>query len=130
MKNIVASAIALMLFATVAGTIQAFYANKNGVFDKLYQPQGIKAVNKDVVKNPLHKGVAADPTPIMAKERVSSKNSISKKVTPDTHAVKENIIMPKPIRKIKSSMFSRGALDEEYIMEEKAVETDSSFTKL
>ncbi|MDZ4758291.1 MAG: hypothetical protein SGJ10_09150 [Bacteroidota bacterium] len=143
MKNIIVSAIVLMLFAGVAGTIQAIQASSNGLFNKLYQPThpvltkkdiyhhaGIKTelksptlqrktVSKITRENLLHPdGKNIQPLDVLNKK--SSKIKATEEINPENYHVVINT--PTPIKvvkpkKFKAEMFSRGAIDEEYIEE-------------
>ncbi len=146
MKTIVVSALVLMLFAGVAGTIQAIHASKSGLFDELYQPKHhvlskndifyhttlkkqkratpkSEKINRlEIVKNPLH-------TETKTVEPIAKYTIIKNMPEVETIEIAQEIAAPlvkkdvKKPRKFKASMFSRGALDKAYLED---IKVDSS----
>ncbi len=142
MKNIVVSALVLMLFAGVAGTIQAIHASRTGLFSELYQPahpvltkkdvfhqasnkkqystttKREKINRKEIAKNPLH-------TEMKIVEPLSKYTVVKNLETIEPSEIYQEVAAPlikkgsKKPRKFKASMFSRGAMDEEYLEEAK-----------
>ncbi len=145
MKTIVVSALVLMLFAGVAGTIQAIHASKTGMFDQLYQPthrvltkkdvfhhasnkkqnaslNQMKINRKEIAENPLHKEMKVIE-PVSKYTYVKNVETIEPSEMDQEVAAPLIKRAPKKPRKLDSRMFSRAALDEDYLEE---VKPDSS----
>lgn len=145
MKNIITSALVLMLFAGVAGTIQAIQATNNGLFENLYQPSHHVLTKKDIYHHiPARKNLTAP----INHEKVDKKQLAKTILHPEVDDVKSintpdagievaeidnletikpstnNVTLKTPqatkiknTKKFSSRMFSRGAIDESYIPE-------------